>query len=94
MVLCADHASHEQFAPGAFVRYVRLAEQTNCRAVSSSAYFKPWSICQGQSSFVWAWLQQDSALGVSQINRHNVNREQEAFIDRFGGCVLPTLQHA
>jgi G6PDH family F420-dependent oxidoreductase len=41
-----------------------------------------------------AWLQQDLALGVSQINLHNVNREQEAFIDVFGGRVLPALQHA
>jgi coenzyme F420-dependent glucose-6-phosphate dehydrogenase len=41
-----------------------------------------------------AWLQQDLALGVSQINLHHVNREQEAFIDVFGGGVLPALQHA
>jgi hypothetical protein len=41
-----------------------------------------------------AWLQQDLALGVSQINLHNVNREQEAFIDVFGAHVLPALQHA
>jgi coenzyme F420-dependent glucose-6-phosphate dehydrogenase len=41
-----------------------------------------------------AWLQQDLALGVSQINLHNVNREQEAFIEVFGGRVLPALQHA
>jgi hypothetical protein len=33
-----------------------------------------------------AWLQQDLALGVSQINLHNVNREQEAFIEVFGGA--------
>jgi coenzyme F420-dependent glucose-6-phosphate dehydrogenase len=41
-----------------------------------------------------AWLPQDFALGVSQINLHHVNREQEAFIDVFGGGVLPALQHA
>jgi coenzyme F420-dependent glucose-6-phosphate dehydrogenase len=40
-----------------------------------------------------AWLQQDLALGVSQINLHNVNRAQEAFIDEFGGRVLPAFQH-
>ena len=41
-----------------------------------------------------AWLQQDVALGVSQINLHNVHREQEAFIDVFGTHVLPMLQKA
>ena len=39
-----------------------------------------------------AWLQQDLALGASQINLHNVNREQEAFIDGFGQHVLPALR--
>ncbi len=41
-----------------------------------------------------AWLQQDLALGVCQITLHNVNREQEAFIDVFGAHVLPELQQA
>jgi coenzyme F420-dependent glucose-6-phosphate dehydrogenase len=40
-----------------------------------------------------AWLQQDLALGASQINLHNVNREQEAFIDGFGQHVLLALPH-
>jgi coenzyme F420-dependent glucose-6-phosphate dehydrogenase len=40
-----------------------------------------------------AWLQQDRALGVSQINLHHVNREEEAFIDVFGQRVLPALRH-
>jgi hypothetical protein len=31
-----------------------------------------------------AWLQHDLALGVSQINPLNVNREQEALLDGFG----------
>jgi coenzyme F420-dependent glucose-6-phosphate dehydrogenase len=41
-----------------------------------------------------AWLQQDAALGVSQINLHNVHRGQEAFIDVFGARVLPGLRTA
>lgn len=40
-----------------------------------------------------AWLQQDRALGLSQITLHNVNRGQEAFIDGFRQHVLPALQH-
>jgi alkanesulfonate monooxygenase SsuD/methylene tetrahydromethanopterin reductase-like flavin-dependent oxidoreductase (luciferase family) len=38
------------------------------------------------------WLQQDIELGVSDILRHNVNREQEPFIAAFGEHVLPVLQ--
>jgi coenzyme F420-dependent glucose-6-phosphate dehydrogenase len=56
MVLCAYHASHEQFAPSALVRYVRLAEQAGFTAVSSSEHLQPWSLRQGQSGFAWAWL--------------------------------------
>jgi coenzyme F420-dependent glucose-6-phosphate dehydrogenase len=41
-----------------------------------------------------AWLQQDAAVGVSQINLHNVHRGQEAFIDVFGARVLPGLRPA
>jgi coenzyme F420-dependent glucose-6-phosphate dehydrogenase len=56
MVLCAYHASHEQFAPSALVRYVRLAEQAGFTAASSSEHLQPWSLRQGQSGFAWAWL--------------------------------------
>jgi alkanesulfonate monooxygenase SsuD/methylene tetrahydromethanopterin reductase-like flavin-dependent oxidoreductase (luciferase family) len=56
MVLCAYHASHEQFPPSALVRYVRLAEQVGFTAVSSSEHFQLWSPRQGQSGFAWAWL--------------------------------------
>jgi hypothetical protein len=38
MVLCAYHASHEQFTPSALVRSARLAEQAGFTAVSSLMY--------------------------------------------------------
>jgi G6PDH family F420-dependent oxidoreductase len=65
MVLCAYHASHEQFAPSALVRYVRLAEQAGFTAVSSSPHFQPWSVRQGQSGFAWAWL--GAAMQVTSL---------------------------
>lgn len=37
------------------------------------------------------WLQQDLDLGFSQLLLHNVNREQELFIQDFGEKVLPVL---
>jgi len=38
-----------------------------------------------------AWLQQDLDLGFGRLMLHNVNLEQERFIDDFGAKVLPTL---
>ena len=70
MVLCAYHASHEQFAPSALVHYVRLAEHAGFTAVSSSDHLQPWSTRQGQSGFAWAWLgaaMQASALPCSLV---------------------------
>ena len=55
MVMCAYHASQEQFTPSALLRYVGLAEQAGFTAVSSSEHLQPWSPRQGQSGFAWAW---------------------------------------
>jgi coenzyme F420-dependent glucose-6-phosphate dehydrogenase len=52
----AYHASHEQFAPSALVRYACLAEQAGFTAVSSSDHLQPWNAQQGESGFSWAWL--------------------------------------
>ena len=41
-----------------------------------------------------AWLQEDVAMGFERIYVHNVNREQERFIDAFGERVLPALGDA
>ena len=38
-----------------------------------------------------AWLQADLDLGFERLMLHNVNLEQERFIDDFGAKVLPTL---
>ena len=37
------------------------------------------------------WLQQDVALGFNELLLHNVNREQQQFIQVFGEKVLPVL---
>ncbi len=39
-----------------------------------------------------AWLQADIALGFDRIYVHNVNREQQRFIEAFGERVLPALK--
>lgn len=38
-----------------------------------------------------AWLEEDIALGFEQLFLHNVNLEQERFIDDFGQYVVPSL---
>ncbi|MEZ0484612.1 TIGR03885 family FMN-dependent LLM class oxidoreductase [Fibrella aquatica] len=40
------------------------------------------------------WLLEDLSLGFDQVSLHNVNRQQEAFIDAFGSHVLPELKKA
>lgn len=37
------------------------------------------------------WLEQDIELGFNELLLHNVNREQEQFIEVFGEKVIPTL---
>ncbi|MCD8489362.1 TIGR03885 family FMN-dependent LLM class oxidoreductase [Kamptonema cortianum] len=39
------------------------------------------------------WLQQYLDLGFSELYLHNVNREQEAFIETFSQKILPALSH-
>jgi G6PDH family F420-dependent oxidoreductase len=38
-----------------------------------------------------AWLREDIALGFERIYIHNVNRDQQRFIETFGEKVLPVL---
>jgi coenzyme F420-dependent glucose-6-phosphate dehydrogenase len=40
------------------------------------------------------WLQRDIELGFNEIYLHNVNRQQENFIQVFGENVIPTLEEA
>jgi probable non-F420 flavinoid oxidoreductase len=38
------------------------------------------------------WIEQYREMGFSRITLHNVNREQEAFIEAFGSKVLPEIK--
>ncbi|MDY7226243.1 TIGR03885 family FMN-dependent LLM class oxidoreductase [Hyalangium rubrum] len=40
------------------------------------------------------WLGEDARLGFDRLYLHNVNREQDAFIEAFGEKVLPALSRA
>lgn len=56
MALIGYHASHEQFAPGDLLAYVRHAERAGFAAAMCSDHFHPWSDQQGESAFAWSWL--------------------------------------
>jgi coenzyme F420-dependent glucose-6-phosphate dehydrogenase len=56
MSVIAYHASHEQHAPSALLRYAIAAEQAGFKAVHCSDHFHPWSEHQGQSGFSFAWI--------------------------------------
>jgi coenzyme F420-dependent glucose-6-phosphate dehydrogenase len=50
------HASHEQYAPGDLIRYVKLAEEAGFQSAMCSDHLQPWSERQGHSGFAWSWL--------------------------------------
>jgi len=56
MSTIAYHASHEQFAPSALLKWVQAAEIAGFDAIHSSDHFHPWSVRQGQSGFSFSWL--------------------------------------
>jgi coenzyme F420-dependent glucose-6-phosphate dehydrogenase len=56
MATIGYHASHEQYAPGDLLRYVRAAEEAGFASAMCSDHFHPWSERQGQSGFAWSWL--------------------------------------
>lgn len=76
-VLLSDLKSPEQFdAAGEFVKPDELDKQVRISADLHQHI---------------AWLQEDIALGFNELMLHNVNREQEQFIDAFAEKVLPAL---
>lgn len=101
------HASHEQFAPSALLRYVQLAEQAGFDAAKSSDHFHPWSERQAQSGFAWSWLgaaMQATALPFGIISApgyryHPAVLAQaaatiaEMFPGRFGWLALGSGEH-
>jgi hypothetical protein len=72
------HASLEQFEAAA--EFVNPAELNSFVRISADP--------QQHAD----WLRQDLELGVERLFLHNVNREQEAFIQTFGAQVLPALK--
>ncbi|GAB3502446.1 TIGR03885 family FMN-dependent LLM class oxidoreductase [Spirosoma knui] len=78
--------------PNGMLTELRLPEQFDMAGdlVNVSEVDKMVNISADPSQHV-AWLQQYADLGFEQLSLHNVNLEQERFIDDFGQNVLPAL---
>jgi coenzyme F420-dependent glucose-6-phosphate dehydrogenase len=50
------HASHEQFPPSRLLALASLGADAGFDFLLSSDHFHPWSLQQGQSGLLWAWL--------------------------------------
>ena len=48
------HASHEQFAPSALLRWAEAAEAHGLRHAMCSDHLTPFSQSQGHSGFAWS----------------------------------------
>lgn len=71
MPFISYHASHEQFAPGELLRYIKLAEKAGFNGGHSSDHFHPWSERQGQSGLAFAWMgaaMEATTFPVSMVN--------------------------
>lgn len=56
MIELGYHASHEQFAPSALLRWVKSAQAMGLKHAMCSDHFTPFSEAQGHSGFAWSWL--------------------------------------
>jgi coenzyme F420-dependent glucose-6-phosphate dehydrogenase len=65
MAVIGYHASHEQFAPSALLRYVIQAEEAGFQAAMCSDHFAPWSERQNESGYSFAWL--GAALNATSL---------------------------
>ena len=92
----ALHGAHEQWrtnlGPGLVAGNLALPEQFDAAA----RFVRPLDMRQSVRVSAdldqhAAWLAADLGLGFERVYVHNVNREQERFIDAFGERVLPQL---
>jgi alkanesulfonate monooxygenase SsuD/methylene tetrahydromethanopterin reductase-like flavin-dependent oxidoreductase (luciferase family) len=92
----ARRGAYEQWRTNIFKNLV-LADLRNPKQFDAAAEFvKPEDLDEyvrisAEPEQHIEWLQKDVELGFSEIYLHNVNREQQAFIEVFGEQVLPAL---
>lgn len=93
----ARAAAHEQWRSVAFSNDLLTELRTPAEFDAAGKHVRPEDMdsvlrVSGDIEQHIAWLQADMELGVSEIYLHHVGRDQEAFIERFAGDVMPRLR--
>jgi len=88
--------AHEQWRTNIFENTMLAELSTPKQFEAAAAFVKPENLegfvrVSADPKQHLEWLQKDVELGFSDILLHNVNREQQAFIETFGEKVLPAL---
>ncbi|NEQ19206.1 MAG: LLM class flavin-dependent oxidoreductase, partial [Microcoleus sp. SIO2G3] len=92
----ARQKAHEQWRNNIFKNIVmtqlRTPQQFDAAGmfVQPNELYKHVRISPDQQQHI-EWLQKDIELGFDELILHNVNREQQQFIEVFGDKVLPIL---
>jgi len=92
----ARQEAHEQWRTNIFKNVMMTELRTPQQFDAAAAFVKPEEldrhvrISPDPQQHI-DWLQEDLDLGFSELLLHNVNREQQEFIEVFGEKVLPAL---
>lgn len=89
--------AHEQWRNNILKNIVMTELRTPAQFDAAGAFVKPEELdghvrISADPQRHIDWLQKDIELGFSELLLHNVNREQQQFIEDFGEKVLPVLE--
>ncbi len=95
----ARQGAHDQWRYNIFPSILLSDLKTPAQFDAASQFIKPDEIepfirISADPQQHLDWLQRDIDLGFSQLLLHNVNRQQERFIDVFGERVIPAIAKA
>jgi probable non-F420 flavinoid oxidoreductase len=92
----ARHGAHEQWRNNVFKSALLSELQMPAQFDAAGEFVQPDELdgpvrISSEPQEHIEWLQKDLEMGFSELILHNVNREQEQFIEAFGEKVLPVL---
>ncbi|WP_243707841.1 hypothetical protein [Micromonospora sp. KC606] len=92
----ALRTAHEQWRPAILGSDVGWDLATPADLAEATAYVRPedmWAhvLVSADPARHVAWLREYAQLGVDELYLHHVGRDQQRFLDVFGGHVLPEL---
>ena len=92
----ARHGAHEQWRNNVFKSALLSELQMPAQFDAAGEFVQPDELdgpvrISSEPQEHIEWLQKDLEMGFSELILHNVNREQQQFIEAFGEKVLPVL---